>query len=77
MPELHFNANAFADVVEFLRDVTGANIYVDWPALERASISRDAPVTACWSAVSARTASIPSAMPVFMSYTPGPHRRPF
>jgi general secretion pathway protein D len=46
LPELHFNANAFADVVEFLRDVTGANIYVDWPALERASISRDAPVTA-------------------------------
>ncbi len=46
LPELHFNANSFADVIEFLRDVTGANIYVDWPALERASISRDAPVTA-------------------------------
>jgi type II secretory pathway component GspD/PulD (secretin) len=46
LPELHFNANGFADVVDFLRDVTGANIYVDWPALERASISRDAPVTA-------------------------------
>jgi general secretion pathway protein D len=46
LPELHFNANSFSDVIDFLRDVTGANIYVDWPALERASISRDAPVTA-------------------------------
>ena len=46
LPELRFNANSFSDVVDFLRDVTGANIYVDWAALERASISRDAPVTA-------------------------------
>lgn len=46
LPELRFNANGFSDVIDFLRDVTGANIYVDWPALERASISRDAPVTA-------------------------------
>lgn len=46
LPELKFSANSFSDVINFLRDVTGANIYVDWPALERASISRDAPVTA-------------------------------
>jgi general secretion pathway protein D len=46
LPELRFNANGLADVIEFLRDVTGANIYVDWAALERASIAKDAPVTA-------------------------------
>ncbi len=46
LPELRFNANALSDVIDFLRDVTGANIYVDWPALERASIAKDAQVTA-------------------------------
>jgi type II secretory pathway component GspD/PulD (secretin) len=46
LPELRFNANALSDVIDFLRDVSGANIYVDWPALERASIAKDAPVTA-------------------------------
>jgi general secretion pathway protein D len=46
LPEVRFNANALSDVIDFLRDVTGANIYVDWKALEAASIARDAPVTA-------------------------------
>ena len=46
LPEVRFNANALSDVFDFLQSVTGANIYVDWPALERASIARDAPVTA-------------------------------
>ena len=45
LPELRFNANSFSDVIDFLRDITGANIYVDWKSLEAASISRDAPVT--------------------------------
>jgi general secretion pathway protein D len=46
LPDLKFNANSLSDVLDFLRDATGTNIYVDWPALERASIARDAPVTA-------------------------------
>jgi type II secretory pathway component GspD/PulD (secretin)/tetratricopeptide (TPR) repeat protein len=46
LPDLRFNANSLSDVIDFLRDATGTNIYVDWPALERASIARDAPVTA-------------------------------
>jgi len=46
LPDLRFNANSLSDVIDFLRDATGANIYVDWAALERASIARDAPVTA-------------------------------
>ena len=32
LPELRFNANALSDVFDFLRDATGANLYVDWPA---------------------------------------------
>jgi len=46
LPTLKVNANSLSDVIDYLRDVSGANIYVDWPALERASIARDAPVTA-------------------------------
>ena len=46
LPEVRFNANALTDVIDFLRDVSGANIYVDWKTLEAAGIARDAPVTA-------------------------------
>jgi type II secretory pathway component GspD/PulD (secretin)/tetratricopeptide (TPR) repeat protein len=46
LPEVKFNANALSDVIDFLRDVSGANIYVDWKALEAANIAKDAPVTA-------------------------------
>ena len=46
LPEVRFNANALTDVIDFLRDVSGANIYVDWKALEAANIAKDAPVTA-------------------------------
>ena len=43
---MRFNANALTDVIDFLRDVSGATIYVDWKTLEAASIQKDAPVTA-------------------------------
>lgn len=46
LPEINFNGNAFGDVVDFLRDVTGANIFVNWRALETAGINKEAPVTA-------------------------------
>jgi hypothetical protein len=45
LPELNFNAIPFRDVVEFLRDVTGANIFINWSDLESAGISKDAAVT--------------------------------
>ncbi len=46
LPELTFDAVGFNDVVDFLRDVSGANIFVNWKSLERAGIDRNAPVTA-------------------------------
>jgi Flp pilus assembly secretin CpaC len=46
LPELNFDAVAFGDVVDFLRDVSGANIFVNWKALETAGVDRTAPVTA-------------------------------
>jgi hypothetical protein len=46
LPEVNFQAIGFSDVVDFLRDVTGSNITVNWRALEAAGIDRNAPVTA-------------------------------
>ena len=45
LPEVHFDAVAFVEVIDFLRDVTGANIFVNWRSLEAAGIDRSAPVT--------------------------------
>jgi len=40
-----FRANALENVIEFLRNVTGVNIFVQWNSLEAAGVSRDTPVT--------------------------------
>jgi hypothetical protein len=44
VPEVNFDGTPFDDVVDFLRDVTGANLFVDWNALEKAKVDRHAPV---------------------------------
>ncbi|HWP39446.1 MAG TPA: hypothetical protein VNL70_00875, partial [Tepidisphaeraceae bacterium] len=46
LPEVRFDNVAFADVIDFLRDVSATNIFVNWRALEAAGIDRNAPVTA-------------------------------
>ena len=46
LPELNFDGVAFADVVDFLRDVTGANVFVNWKALEGAGVEKTSPVSA-------------------------------
>jgi bla regulator protein BlaR1 len=38
LPELNVDGVTFSDVIDFLRDVTGANIAVNWKALEAAGI---------------------------------------
>lgn len=45
LPEIRFQDVAFADVIDFLRDTTQANIFVNWKALEAAGIDRNAPVS--------------------------------
>ena len=42
---IDFKEVAFADAVDYLRDVTGLNISVNWRALEEAGISKTDPVT--------------------------------
>jgi Flp pilus assembly secretin CpaC len=46
LPELTFDGVGFSDVIDFLRDVSGANIFVNWKSLEGAGVDRNAPVTA-------------------------------
>jgi type II secretory pathway component GspD/PulD (secretin)/TolA-binding protein len=46
LPEIKFDAVGFSDVVDFLRDLTSANIFVNWRALEAAGVDKNAPVTA-------------------------------
>ena len=45
LPEVNFEAIPFADVIDFLRDITKANIFVNWKVLEAAGIDKNAPVT--------------------------------
>ena len=46
LPEVAFDAVAFGDVIDFLRDVSTANLFVNWKSLEAAGIDRTTPVTA-------------------------------
>jgi hypothetical protein len=45
IPEIHFSGQGLEDVVDFMRDVSGANLFVNWRALEAAGIKKGAPVT--------------------------------
>lgn len=46
LPELQFDGVGFADVIDFLRDVSGVNIFVNWKALEAVKIDKNTPVSA-------------------------------
>jgi hypothetical protein len=40
LPEVSFNGAAFGDVLDFFRDVSGANVVADWKGLESAGVDR-------------------------------------
>jgi hypothetical protein len=44
LPQLELDGATLTDVIDFLRDVSSANIYVNWRSLEGAGVKRDAPV---------------------------------
>ncbi len=46
LPEIRFERVSLEDAIDFLRDLTGANIYVNWGALQAATIDTSTPVTA-------------------------------
>lgn len=41
LPEMKFDGVALVDAIDFLRDVTAANIVVNWKALEGAGVTRE------------------------------------
>jgi hypothetical protein len=44
MPEVKFQGQGLRDCMDFLRDVSGANLHVNWRALEAAGVTPDTPV---------------------------------
>jgi len=45
LPELNFKTIGVGDTVDFLRDVSGANIFVNWRALEAAGVTKKTPIS--------------------------------
>ena len=45
LPDFKADAVTLADIIDFLRDVSRANIFVNWRALEAAGVDRNAPLT--------------------------------
>ncbi|MCC6422766.1 MAG: hypothetical protein IT447_04755 [Phycisphaerales bacterium] len=54
LPELRFEQTPMGEVYDFLRDVAGINLHVNWRALEEAGVSRDMPVNIHLNGVSVR-----------------------
>ena len=54
LPEMKFTGVSFGDAVDFIRDVGGVNIHVNWKALEQHSVTADTPVNIRLRAVSLR-----------------------
>jgi len=44
IPSVNLNGASLADAIEFVRDVSGANLHVNWRALEAAGIGKDTPL---------------------------------
>lgn len=55
---LKFEETPLTDAIEFLRDVSGVNVHVNWAALEAAGIGKDSPVTTKLKNVSVRKALV-------------------
>jgi hypothetical protein len=45
IPEIRFAQLPLADAIDYLRDVTGANIHVNWRAIELINVTRQTPVS--------------------------------
>jgi len=45
IPEVRMDGVPLTDAIDFIRDITGANIHVNWTALEATGVGRDAVVT--------------------------------
>src|SRR5947209_2315500 len=66
LPEVKFDGVALAESLDFLRDVSGANITVNWKALEEAGVTRDTPIN-----IRLRHVSLKKAMEMVLSEAGG------
>jgi beta-lactamase regulating signal transducer with metallopeptidase domain len=46
LPEIRFSQQPLDEVIDFLRDLSGARIFVNWRALEAAGIKKNSPISA-------------------------------
>ncbi|HEX4792751.1 MAG TPA: hypothetical protein VH370_03110 [Humisphaera sp.] len=56
LPEVKLSGVALADALDFLRDVSGVNLTINWKALEQAGIAKDTPINVRLHAISLRKA---------------------
>jgi hypothetical protein len=56
IPELRFQGVTFGDAIDFIRDVSGANITVNWKAIESTGVTRDSQVNLHLTAIKLRKA---------------------
>jgi uncharacterized membrane protein YgcG len=66
LPEVKFDGVSLADAIDFLRDVSGANITVNWKALEGEGVSKDATIN-----VKLRSISLRHALDIILGETGG------
>lgn len=66
LPEVRFVKQPISDVFDSLRDVTGADIFINWSALELAGVRRDSPVT-----VELHDASLSTVLDAILTRVPG------
>ena len=62
LPELKLEGIALGDAIDFLRDVSGANLHVNWRAIEAAGVTRDVVVN-----VRLRNVTVRKALTVILS----------
>src|SRR4051812_8164780 len=56
LPELRFQGVTLGDAIEFLRDVSGTNMTVNWKALESTGVTKDTPINIHLAGISLRKA---------------------
>ena len=66
--DVNFRGQGFAQAIDFFRDVTGANIFVSWKALEGVGIKRETPVE-----ISVRNVKFDAALKKILGEVGGPN----
>src|SRR6185295_11245863 len=56
LPQLNFAGVTLSDALDFIRDVSGASMHVNWPALEAVGVSKETQINMQLSRVSTRKA---------------------